>query len=78
MIIAKMEMELCNNAQGGVGTKGQQVSAPLAFRGTLSKSQTLFSSVSARGVCLVPCQVCRTIVCLSYKLPAVLLPGRSS
>jgi hypothetical protein len=29
----------------------------------------LFSSVSAPDVCRVPCQVCRTIVCLSYKLP---------
>jgi hypothetical protein len=40
MLVAETEIELCNNAQGGVGTKGQQVSAPHAFRGTLSKSQS--------------------------------------
>jgi hypothetical protein len=43
----------------------------------------LFSSGSAPGVRLVPCQVCRTIVCLSYKLPgasprALLLGGSYS
>jgi hypothetical protein len=62
------------------------LSRPLSVRGCIVSSfgtSGLFSSVSASGVCLLPCQVCRTIVCLSCKLPgtsprALLLGGRYS
>ena len=64
----------------------KSLSRPLSVQGCMVSScgtSGLFSSVSAPGVCLVPCQLCRTIVCLSYKLPcasprALLLGGSYS